>query len=203
MKKKTKNLQQLIHQISVLNVEKKTCDANNQFLLSQNGLPLIFSGPYENTNSTFPYSGNLSSADTHNEKLKPWAHVWVSHQTKARLQFIIHRIYYFTVFVYEFKLLIQIQINCANLVWIWSSFNKKSLVTYHHNHSVTVSECFSASPPEDPVYCNTVGNTVLLHQDPWIFPCCKPEIQAADRRTSDTEAIIQSWGSILMSLGQH
>lgn len=47
---------------------KKTCDVNNQFLLSKNGLPLIFSGPYEKTNSTFPYSGNLSSADTHSEK---------------------------------------------------------------------------------------------------------------------------------------
>lgn len=134
---------------------------------------------------------------------KPWKHVWVSHQTKARLQFIIHRVYYFTVFLYEFKLLIQIQINCANLVWIWSSFNKKSLATFHHNHSITVSECFSASPPEDPVYCETVGNTVLLQQDPWIFPCWKPEIQAADRRASETEAIIQSWGNILISLGQH
>lgn len=31
-------------------------------------LPLIFSGPYEKTNSTFPYSGNLSSVDTHGVK---------------------------------------------------------------------------------------------------------------------------------------
>lgn len=32
-------------------------------------LPLIFSGPYEKTNSTFPYSGNLSSVQRHNVKI--------------------------------------------------------------------------------------------------------------------------------------
>lgn len=54
----------LKHSMKIISLldDEKICTI---FSFGNTSLPLIFSGPKEKINSTFPYSGNLSSAKSH------------------------------------------------------------------------------------------------------------------------------------------